>query len=124
MSLQSIGGAVIPGAGPVPPAGQPVAATGTPRKTDGVGAVEATPGQARQPTEQELQHAVSDLQKAVAPLAQDLQFSIDKDSGRTVVKVVDSATDKVLKQYPSEEALAMSQSIGKFQQGLLVKQKV
>lgn len=80
-------------------------------------AVPSTP-----PPIQEIQQAVEDLQKTIQPVAQDLQFSIDKDSGRTVVKIVDTATDKVLRQIPSEEILAIAKALDKLQ-GLLVKQE-
>ncbi|MBL8438818.1 MAG: flagellar protein FlaG [Zoogloeaceae bacterium] len=79
-------------------------------------------GPAGAPPMQEIQQAVEDLQKTIQPVAQDLQFSIDKDSGRTVVKIVDTATDKVLRQIPSEEILAIAKALDKLQ-GLLVKQE-
>lgn len=65
---------------------------------------------------------MNEVQKAVAPLAQELQFSIDKGSGKTVVKVMDTGTHKVVRQIPSEEILAMAQQLDKLQ-GLLVKDK-
>jgi len=52
----------------------------------------------------------------------DLRFSMDEDSGKLIVRVVDTATKEVIRQIPSEESLAISQSIEKLQ-GLLVKQK-
>lgn len=76
------------------------------------------------PTDQQLQQALSDLQEVIAPLAHDLQFSIDDESGRTVVKIVDSATDEVVKQFPSEQALQMSKSVKEYLQGLLVDKTV
>ena len=51
-----------------------------------------------------------------------LQFSFDQDSGRTVVKMVDTATDEVLRQFPSEEILAISKSIDRMQ-GLLINRE-
>ncbi|MBL8446161.1 MAG: flagellar protein FlaG [Zoogloeaceae bacterium] len=82
----------------------------------------AVAGTSTTPPIQAIQQAVADLQETIAPVAQDLQFSIDKDSGRTVVKIVDSATDKVLRQIPSEEILAIAKALDKLQ-GLLVKQE-
>ena len=74
------------------------------------------------PTAEQLKAAVDEVQKALAPVARDLQFSIDHDSGKTVVKVVDSETNKVLRQFPSEEMLNLAKALDKFQ-GLLVKQE-
>lgn len=76
------------------------------------------------PTDQQVQKAVHELQKAIAPLAAELKFSVDEDTGRTVVKVLDTATGKVLKQFPSEEILQVSKSIEKFRLGLLVDKQV
>ena len=36
-----------------------------------------------------------------------LRFSIDDDSGRTIVRVVDTETDEVIRQIPSEEMLVV-----------------
>ena len=76
----------------------------------------------KEPTHEQLNHAMQEVQKAVAPLAQELQFSIDKDTGRTVVKVMDTETHKMVRQIPSEEIMAMAQQLSKLQ-GLLVKDK-
>lgn len=77
----------------------------------------------RVPSADELQKALEDVAKAVAPMAQSLQFSLDKDSGKTVVKVMDTETNEVIRQIPTEEVLAISQAVDKFK-GLLLKQEV
>lgn len=74
------------------------------------------------PSADALLKALSEVQKAIEPVAQDLLFSIDKETGRTIVKVVDSATDKVIRQIPSEEILAIAKALDNFQ-GLLLKQQ-
>lgn len=51
-----------------------------------------------------------------------VQFSLDQDSGRTVVKMVDTATNQVLNQFPSEAILAISKSIDRMQ-GLLINRQ-
>lgn len=48
-----------------------------------------------------------------------LQFSLDQDSGRTVVKMIDTTTDEVLRQFPSEDILAISKSIDRMQSLLI-----
>mgnify|MGYP001826760439 CR=1 FL=1 len=40
-----------------------------------------------------------------------LQFTIDKESGRTVITVLDSATKEVIRQIPGEEALYFARKI-------------
>ena len=51
-----------------------------------------------------------------------LSISIDKDTGQTVVKVIDSSTDEVIKQIPSEEILAISKAIDQLK-GVFIQQK-
>ncbi|NMG45883.1 flagellar protein, partial [Aromatoleum toluvorans] len=66
--------------------------------------------------------AVAEVQKVLEPVAQNLRFSIDEDTGRTLVKLVDSTTDEVIRQIPSEEVLAISKALDRLQ-GLLIQQK-
>ncbi|MCB5189255.1 flagellar protein FlaG [Methylobacillus arboreus] len=65
--------------------------------------------------------AVKQINEFIAPIMQSIQFSTDNDSGRIVVKVVDSETQKVLRQIPSEEALAISKALDSLQ-GLIIRQ--
>ncbi len=52
-----------------------------------------------------LEDVVSDLNKLVRELHRELRFSVDKDSGDTVIKVIDRETDEVVRQIPSEELI-------------------
>jgi len=80
--------------------------------------------QAAEPTSREqLDLAVGEVKRALAPVARNLQFSIDDATGRSVVKVVDATTNEVIRQMPSEELLAITRSMDKLS-GLFVKQKV
>jgi flagellar protein FlaG len=78
---------------------------------------EATP-----PTREQIDKAMGEVKKALAPVARNLQFSIDDETGRSVVKVVDASTNEVIRQFPSEELLSITRSIDKLS-GLFVKQK-
>ncbi len=74
--------------------------------------------------QQELQEAVDDLNEYVQQsLRRELKFSIDQESGRTVVKVVDPESGDTVRQIPSEEMLALNRSLGK-NHGLLFNAKV
>ncbi len=42
----------------------------------------------------------------------DLEFSVDKDSGTTVIRVLDAATGKLVRQIPPDEVLAMVKRLG------------
>jgi flagellar protein FlaG len=65
--------------------------------------------------------AVKKLNDYVAPALQTVEFSLDHDSKRMIVKVVDTATQKVLRQIPNEEVVAMSKTLDKLQ-GLVIRQ--
>ncbi len=54
---------------------------------------------------------VSDLNEAILGVRRELKFSIDEDSGRAVVQVMDSETGEMIRQLPSEEVLAVSRHI-------------
>lgn len=74
-----------------------------------------------QPSQEQVEQAVAAVKKAVEPVAQNLQFSIDKETGKTIVSVVDSVTHEVIRQIPGEEILAIAKAIDRMQ-GLLFRQ--
>ncbi len=70
-----------------------------------------------------LDRAVSRLQEYVQVVRRNLEFSIDETTDRLVVKVVDAETEEVVRQIPSEEALALARRLQETraeQQGLLL----
>jgi len=76
------------------------------------------------PTSAQLQGVVDDINRTMKSMNKNLEFSVDKDSNRTVVKMVDVDTGEVIRQFPSEEALAISRSIDEqLKQGMFIKQK-
>lgn len=76
----------------------------------------------RTPSSEELGNVVADLNKVAEANAQGVRFSVDEDTGRTVVKVVDTQTDTVLRQIPSIEALKLWRSIEQMQ-GMMLRDK-
>lgn len=70
----------------------------------------------------QLDHAVDTINQFLKPVASSIQFSVDEESGRTLVKVIDTDTNTVLRQFPSKETLAMSSELSKLQ-GLLLREK-
>ena len=62
-------------------------------------------------TGEPLKEVVSELNNLVRDLHRELQFSIDDKSGETVIKVVDSKTDEVVRQIPSEEVVRLRQRL-------------
>jgi flagellar protein FlaG len=77
--------------------------------------------QATQVDKDVLAGAVKKLNEYVAPALQTIEFSLDHESKRMIVKVVDTATQKVLRQIPNEEVVAMSKTLDKLQ-GLVIRQ--
>jgi flagellar protein FlaG len=69
----------------------------------------------------EVTQAVSDINKAMQFMSRQLEFSVDTDSERTIVKVIDQQTREVIRQMPTKEALEIGKALEKAQ-GLLIKQ--
>jgi len=69
-----------------------------------------------------LHEAVAAINRKLEETSQNLRFSVDDGTGKLVVKVVDTATDQVIRQIPSEVAIAISRSLERLQ-GMLVRQQ-
>lgn len=74
------------------------------------------------PTAADLQRTVQDAKGVADAAGANLQFSIDKDSGKTIVKVVDVQTSEVIRQIPSEELVSLARNMTKLE-GMLLDQK-
>jgi flagellar protein FlaG len=75
-----------------------------------------------QPSRQDLNKAVKAVNDFVSTVNSSLKFSVDDDTGQTVVKVIDDATKEVIKQFPSEQMLEIAKALDSLK-GLLVQQK-
>ncbi len=67
--------------------------------------------QSEQDVTQQLEDSVSQLNELAQSVQRDLHFSIDEFSGDTVIQVLDSKTEEVIRQIPSEEVLALARNI-------------
>ncbi|KAB0326433.1 MULTISPECIES: flagellar protein FlaG [Janthinobacterium] len=63
-----------------------------------------------EPSRAQLDQAVSELNQSSQIKTQGLEFAVDEDSQRTVVKVIDQETKEVLRQIPTKEALALAKA--------------
>ena len=118
---------------------QRAGATAPMLRPSGAGAVSGADG-APSPAEQAKQRQA---QKATDPKAMEqalrqlsdfaqnfqrsLQFSVDKASGQTVVRVLDATTKEVIRQIPSEEFLAIAERLRQQSEtgsGMLVQESV
>lgn len=53
------------------------------------------------------QQVATGLNDLVHELHRELHFSVDNDSGDTIIKVIDRETDEVVRQIPSEEVVRL-----------------
>lgn len=97
-------------AAPVVVSSEPVAQAVTPQQQ--------APDMAEQSAN--LEKALKQLQDMVQTKANNLQFSVDDTTGKTVVRVIDSSNGSTIRQIPSEEALAIAQDIERMK-GLLLR---
>ena len=98
-------------------AGAPVALD-----TDEVRAVRQEVGSDIANLRQAVQESVEKLNKFISPYVTSLQFSVDEDLGKVVVRIMDNETEEVIKQIPSEDVLALTKALGKVS-GLFVEQQ-
>lgn len=75
------------------------------------------------PERQELQSAVSALNDYVQTIQRTLSFSIEENTGITVVKVFDSETEELIRQIPLEETIKLAASIEANSASLLFKEQ-
>ncbi|MGB7480084.1 MAG: flagellar protein FlaG [Burkholderiaceae bacterium] len=82
----------------------------------------AVPATAPVPGSAQLAQTVGHLNQAMKTRESGVEFSIDEDSHRTVIKVVDQETKELIRQMPSEEVLEIAKALDRVQ-GLLINQK-
>lgn len=119
MPIDSVGQRGVVPVKPGAPA-QPSSAAGGVKRQDLPGAGQSSPQAVAAGSKQEsdIKQAVQDLNNYVQSLRRDLHFTVDDDSGETVVRVMDPVSGDVIRQIPSEEVLAIARNLEKAQ-GLL-----
>jgi flagellar protein FlaG len=81
------------------------------------------PPAAQQPSPEQLRSVVDNANKTLKQSNSNLEFTVDTDTQKTIVKLVDTGTGELIRQYPSKEMLAIAHAIDQLQQGALLKQK-
>lgn len=74
------------------------------------------------PVQGDLHQAVDTLNNVVQKLTRNLAFTVDKTTGLNVVKVIETDTNTVIRQIPSDEVLNVARALDHFQ-GLLIRNK-
>jgi len=115
-SIASGGAAALPTVRPADnanPSAPPAAVSQAPAATDTATARPPTPAQ-------EVQRAVALLNQLIEPITSSVSFKIDDSTGKTVIRVMDTDTNTLIRQFPTEEALALTRVLDA-QQGLILK---
>ncbi|MFT4767506.1 MAG: flagellar protein FlaG [Glaciecola sp.] len=71
----------------------------------------APAAQSQKQSAQELAQATQDISDYIQTVSRSLQISVDGDLGATVIKVLDTDTDEVVRQIPAEEILQIARFI-------------
>lgn len=69
-----------------------------------------------------LQQLADKLAETVGMTGQQVQFSVDDDTGTTVLRVTDAESGALLRQIPGDEALAMARILDNMK-GVLIREK-
>jgi flagellar protein FlaG len=91
-------------------------AVSAPVETQTAAAVKAVP------TASQISQALQDINKTLQMHSVGVEFSQDTDSHQTIIKVVDTQTQDVIRQIPSETMLEIAKALDKVQ-GMLVDAK-
>ncbi|CAH1073798.1 flagellar protein FlaG [Candidatus Nitrotoga sp. 1052] len=76
-----------------------------------------------QASSSQLRNAADNINKVLKQSNKNLEFSVDTGTQKPIVKLIETDTGDLIRQYPTEEMLAISSAIDQFQQGVLLKQK-
>jgi len=119
MSAQNINGAAparvaTSDSAPVPAAAQ---------KTRAVRAELPAVAVKRAPSPEQLKNLVDNANKAMDKASSKLEFTVDNATNKTIVKVTESQSGKLIMQFPSEEMLSITRAIDQAKNGVLLKAK-
>lgn len=120
MSIRTLGSSVEQAPQPAPAAAESTLNIQAPQKP--ASAAEARRSDTPQASAEQVRSAVAEIERIVQMSARNLQFSIDDDSGKTIVSVIDKNTGDLVRQIPSKELMEIAKSVGRMQ-GLLVNGK-
>lgn len=70
----------------------------------------------------QIKKALEQVNRMMNALGGSLEFSIDQQTRKTVVRIIDTSTNQLIRQIPSEEMLTIAKSLDRLQ-GLLIKQR-
>ncbi len=74
---------------------------------------------AEKPLQEDVEKIVQDINENLQAMHTELNFSVDKETDKMVLKIVNSRTQEVIRQIPAEDALRIASRLSKLL-GLLV----
>ena len=74
------------------------------------------------PSPEMLKQAVASANDALRTMTQAVQFEYDEDAHVTIIKLVDTTDQKVLRQFPSVEMLQIAKALERMQSTLMHEQ--
>ncbi|MCR4299351.1 MAG: flagellar protein FlaG [Gallionella sp.] len=83
----------------------------------------AKPAVEQQASAEQVKSAMENINRVLKQSDRNLEFSVDESTKKQMFKLTDAETGDVIRQYPTEEMLAISRAIDQVQQGLLLKQE-
>lgn len=122
--ISSIGQAVARDSGKQAASLPPVSVPVPEKKASDPAATQTEPNKAPVPSaDPELvRKAAEQINKFIQSSSRNLQFSVDQNNNRIIVKVVDKETGEVIRQIPGEETLAIANSLDT-PKGVLIQSK-
>jgi flagellar protein FlaG len=81
----------------------------------------AAPAQAS-PKHDDVKQAVKEIQTFVNNVTTNVQFSVDQDTGRTIVSVIDTETKQIVRQIPTQDVMKIARALDRMQ-GILFSGK-
>jgi flagellar protein FlaG len=75
------------------------------------------------PTDSEIIKAINQSNAALKQISSSLEFSQEKSTGKTLIRVYDRDTKELIRQFPSEEMIAIAKQIESLK-GALINQTV
>ncbi|MEH6651604.1 MAG: flagellar protein FlaG [Motiliproteus sp.] len=107
------------------PAAQSVDPQNTIKQVDAAAKAEASAGSVEQAqvSAEKLQASIEQLNQFMKEGQRSLAFTVDKSADEVVVKITDRDTNELIRQIPTEEALAIREHLDKVM-GMLFSEKV
>ncbi len=84
---------------------------------------QAVKGVSHADEEEKLKDAAEKANEFIKSMDNELQFSVDKDTEKVVVKVVDKQTGDVIRQIPSKEMLEIAKALDTLH-GMIIRKKI